>query len=76
MVLGRFRLLHHIWKAEGRLHVLAVIGLFRPVGGWSMNGALEAKLVTDALAKAWQRSKHDVLLQPPDRGIQGGFNLT
>jgi len=45
--------------AEGWLYVAAVVDLFsRRVVGWSMNAAMTAQLVTDALVMAiWRRGK-------------------
>ena len=55
-----------------RLYVAAVIDLFsRRVVGWSMNAAMTAQLVTDALVMAiWRRGKPDALLHHSDRGSQ------
>jgi transposase InsO family protein len=40
----------YVWTAEGWLYVSAVVDLFsRRVVGWSMNTAMTAQLVTDAL---------------------------
>jgi len=45
------------------------------VVGWSMNAAMTAQLVTDALVMAiWRRGKPDALLHHSDRGSQGEFN--
>ena len=65
----------YVWTAEGWLYVAAVIDLFsRRVVGWSMNAAMTAQLVTDALLMAiWRRGKPDALLHHSDRGSQGGF---
>ena len=62
----------YIWTAEGWLYVAAVIDLFsRLVVGWSMNAAMTAQLVTDALVMAiWRRGKPDALLHHSDRGSQ------
>ncbi len=62
----------YIWTAEGWLYVAAVIDLFsRRVVGWSMNAAMTAQLVTDALIMAiWRRGKPDALLHHSDRGSQ------
>jgi putative transposase len=59
----------------GWLYVAAVVDLFsRRVVGWSMNAAMTAQLVTDALVMAiWRRGKPDALLHHSDRGSQGGF---
>lgn len=48
----------------------AVVDLFsRRVVGWSMNAAMTAQLVTDALVMAiWRRGKPDALLHHSDRG--------
>src|SRR5258708_9358944 len=50
----------------------AVVCLFsRRVVGWSMNAAMTAQLVTDALVMAiWRRGKPDTLLHHSDRGSQ------
>jgi transposase InsO family protein len=52
--------------------VAAVVDLFsRRVVGWSMNAAMTAQLVTDALVMAiWRRGKPDALLHHSDRGSQ------
>jgi hypothetical protein len=43
----------YVWTAEGWLYVAAVVDLFsRRVVGWSMNAAMTAQLVTDALVMA------------------------
>jgi putative transposase len=62
----------YVWSAEGWLYVAAVIDLFsRRVVGWSMNAAMTAQLVTDALVMAiWRRGKPDALLHHSDRGSQ------
>ena len=62
----------YVWTAEGWLYVAAVIDLFsRRVVGWSMNAAMTAQLVTDALVMAiWRRGKTDALLHHSDRGSQ------
>ena len=62
----------YVWTAEGWLYVAAVVDLFsRRVVGWSMNAAMIAQLVTDALVMAiWRRGKPDALLHHPDRGSQ------
>jgi hypothetical protein len=58
-----------------RLYVSAVIDLFsRRVVGWSMQTAMTAQLVTDALVMAIRRrGKPDALLHHSDRGSQGAF---
>src|SRR4051794_24910162 len=55
--------LTYLWTAEGWLYVSAVIYLFsRRVVGWSMQSAMTAQLVTDALVMAiWLRGKPDAL---------------
>jgi putative transposase len=65
----------YVWTAEGWLYVAAVVDLFsRRVVGWSMNAAMTAQLVTDALVMAiWRRGKPDALLHHSDRGSQCGF---
>src|SRR4030081_1616704 len=62
----------YVWTAEGWLYVAAVVDLFsRRVVGWSMNAAMTAQLVTDALVIAiWRRGKPDALLHHSDRGSQ------
>jgi putative transposase len=62
----------YVWTAEGWLYVAAAIDLFsRRVVGWSMNAAMTAQLVTDALVMAiWRRGKPDALLHHSDRGNQ------
>ncbi len=62
----------YVWTAEGWLYVAAVVDLFsRRVVGWSMNAAMTAQLVTDALVMAiWRRGKPDALLHHSDRGSQ------
>ena len=62
----------YVWTAEGWLYVAAVVDLFsRRVVGWSMNAAMTAQLVTDALMMAiWRRGKPDALLHHSDRGSQ------
>jgi putative transposase len=62
----------YVWTAEGWLYVAAVVDLFsRRVVGWSMNAAMTAQLVTDALVVAiWRRGKPDALLHHSDRGSQ------
>jgi putative transposase len=62
----------YVWTAEGWLYVSAVIDLFsRRVVGWSMQTAMTAQLVTDALVMAiWRRGKPDALLHHSDRGSQ------
>src|SRR4051812_45174950 len=61
-----------VWTAERWLYVSAVVDLFsRRVVGWSMNAAMTAQLVTDALVMAiWRRGKPDALLHHSDRGSQ------
>lgn len=62
----------YVWTAEGWLYVAAVVDLFsRRVVGWSMNAAMTAQLVTDALLMAvWRRGKPGALLHHSDRGSQ------
>ena len=62
----------YIWTAEGWLYVAAVIDLFsRRVVGWSMQAAMTAELVTDALMMAiWRRGKPNALLHHSDQGSQ------
>jgi putative transposase len=43
----------YVWTAEGWLYVTAVVDLYsRHVVSWSMNAAMTAQLVTDALLMA------------------------
>jgi putative transposase len=62
----------YIWTAEGWLYVAAVIDLFsRRVVGWSMNAAMTAQLVADALMMAiWRRGRPNALLHHSDQGSQ------
>ena len=62
----------YVWTAEGWLYVAAVVDLFsRRVVGWSMNTAMTAQLVTDALVMAiWRRGKPGALHHHSDRGSQ------
>jgi putative transposase len=62
----------YIWTAEGWLYVAAVVDLFsRRVVGWSMNAAMTAQLVADALMMAiWRRGHPDALPHHSDRGSQ------
>ncbi len=62
----------YVWTAEGWLYVAAVVDLYsRRVVGWSMNAAMTAQLVTDALLMAvWRRGKPEALLHHSDRGSQ------
>jgi len=55
----------YVWTAEGWLYVAAVVDLFsRRVVGWSMQTAMTAQLVTDALVMAiWRRGKPDALVR-------------
>ena len=64
----------YVWTAEGWLYVAAVIDLFsRRVVGWSMNAAMTAQLVADALMMAiWRRGKPHALLHHSDQGSQLG----
>ena len=57
----------YVWTAEGWLYVAAVVDLFsRRVVGWSMQTAMTAQLVTDALVMAiWQGG-----VKSTDRGIR------
>ena len=61
-----------MWTAEGCLYVAAVVDLFsRRAVGWSVQTAMTAQLVTDALVMAiWRRGKPDALLHHSDRGSQ------
>jgi transposase InsO family protein len=62
----------YVWTAEGWLYVAAVVDLFsRRMIGWSMNTAMTAQLVTDALVMAiWRRGKPSALTHHSDRGSQ------
>ncbi|WP_441351622.1 MULTISPECIES: IS3 family transposase [unclassified Tardiphaga] len=62
----------YVWTAAGWIYVAAVIDLFsRRVVGWSMQTAMTAHLVTDALVTAiWRRGQPDALLHHSDRGGQ------
>jgi putative transposase len=62
----------YVWTAEGWLYMAAVVDLLsRRVVGWSMNAAMTAQLVTDALVMAnWRRGKPEALLHHSDRGSQ------
>jgi putative transposase len=62
----------YIWTAEGWLYVAAVIDLFsRRVVGWSMQAAMTAQLVADALMMAiWRRGRPHALLHHSDQGSQ------
>ena len=66
----------YIWTAEGWLYVAAVIDLFsRRVVGWSMQAAMTAQRVTDALMMAiWRCGRPHALLHHSDQGSQGEFN--
>ena len=59
----------YVWTAEGWLYVAAVVDLFsRRMVGWSMQTAMTAQLVTDALVMAiWRRGKPDALVHHSDR---------
>jgi putative transposase len=64
----------HVWTAEGSLYLAVVVYLFSRRVGWSMNAAMTAQLVTDALVIAiWRRGEPDARLHHSDRGSQGGF---
>src|SRR5207249_9846652 len=62
----------YIWTGEGWLFVAVVGDLFsRRVVGWSMQPAMTAQLVLDALTMAlWRRGKPTELLHPFDQGSQ------
>src|SRR4030088_2809649 len=62
----------YVWTAEGCLYVAAVVDLFsRRVVGWSMNAAMTAQLVTDALVLGiWRPGTPDALLPHSARGSQ------
>ena len=66
----------YVWTTEGWLFVAVVLDLFsRRVVGWSMQSAMTAQLVTDALITAvWRRGSVDALLHHSDRGSQLGLN--
>jgi putative transposase len=61
----------YVWTAEGWLYVAAVVDLFsRRVVGWSMNTAMTAQLVTDALVMAiWRRGNTKSRYPRPTRGV-------
>lgn len=62
----------YLWTSEGWLFLAAVLDLFsRRVVGWSMQPAMTAQLVTDALTMAvWRRGAVEALLHHSDRGSQ------
>src|SRR5205085_12693779 len=62
----------YIWTAEGWLFVAVVVDLFtRRVVGWSMQSAMTAQLVPDALTMAlWGRGKPTALLHHSDQGSE------
>jgi putative transposase len=62
----------YIWTGEGWLFVAVVVDLFsRRVVGWSMQPAMTAQLVLDALTMAlWRRGKPAQLLHHSDQGSQ------
>jgi putative transposase len=61
----------HVWTAEGSLYLAVVVYLFSRRVGWSMNAAMTAQLVTDALVIAiWRRGEPDARLHHSDRGSQ------
>ena len=61
----------YVWTAEGWLYVAAVVDLFsRRVVGWSMNAAMTAQLVTDALVMAIERRQpKPALIHHSDQGM-------
>jgi putative transposase len=71
----------YVWTAEGWLYVAAVVDLFsRRVVGWSMQSAMTAQLVTDALLMAiWRRGNANAnagawfAFQPGDRKFCSSF---
>ncbi len=62
----------YIWTGEGWLFLAVVVDLFsRRVVGWSMQPAMTAQLVLDALVMAlWRRGKPAELLHHSDQGSQ------
>ena len=58
--------------SRARVRAADLVNAFsRRVVGWSMNAAMTAQLVTDALVMAiWRRGKPDALLHHSDRGSQ------
>lgn len=62
----------YVWTSEGWLFVAVVLDLFsRRVVGWSMQAAMTAQLVTDALVMAvWRRGATTALIHHSDRGAQ------
>ena len=62
----------HLWTSEGWLFLAVVLDLFsRRIVGWSMQSAMTAQLVTDALIMAvWRRGARDAVLHHSDRGSQ------
>jgi len=62
----------YVWTAEGWLYVAVVLDLYsRRIVGWSMQAAMTAQLVTDALLMAvWRRGRVDALLHHSDQGSQ------
>ena len=62
----------YLWTSEGWLFTAVVLDLFsRRVVGWSMQPAMTAQLVTDALVMAiWRRGAVEALLHHSDRGSQ------
>lgn len=62
----------YLWTAEGWLYVAVVLDLFsRKVVGWSMQAAMTAQLVIDALIMAiWRRGRPGELLHHSDQGSQ------
>jgi len=63
---------NYIGTAEGWHYFAVVIDMFsRRVVGWSMNAAMIAQLVTDAVVMAiWRRGKPQALLNHSHRGGQ------
>lgn len=62
----------YIWTAEGWLYLAVVLDLFsRRVVGWSMQNAMTAQMVTDALMMAiWRRGCPQSLMHHSDQGSQ------
>ncbi|BAH38542.1 putative transposase orfB for insertion sequence element [Gemmatimonas aurantiaca T-27] len=62
----------YVWTGEGWLFVAVVLDLFsRRVVGWSMQAAMTAQLVADALVMAvWRRGRTTALVHHSDRGSQ------
>ena len=62
----------YIWTAEDWLYAAAVMDLYsRRIVGWSMEGTMQAKMVSDALLMAlWRRGKPSSPMHHSDLGSQ------